>query len=217
MKWNPFELYFESKKEVYLLIDKNLRNLPKKSDGTIDELGGEFFDNDVDALRHSYVSGVFTQEYGETAAEIFGRLNEAYPGGSISTSSSENSTNMDLWNNSIGRKYGKKIKTRKELFNNLLKALKNGELIIDPNSDSRKYTGDGEIKGDVTGMVIVLNENKKGKNRIFYDVNKNLVLKKSEFVALIKKGNYPNYELRIIAGEDIPVSKKDNSVINNLG
>jgi hypothetical protein len=217
MKWNPFELYFESKKEVYLLIDKNLRNLPKKSDGTIDELGGEFFDNDVDALRHSYVSGVFTQEYGETSAEIFGRLNEAYPGGSISTSNSKNSTNMDLWNNSIGRKYGKKFKTRKELFNNLLKALKNGELIIDPNSDSRKYTGAGEIKGDVTGMVIVLNENKKGKNRIFYDVNKNLVLKKSEFVALIKKGNYPNYELRIIAGEDIPVSKKDNSVINNLG
>jgi len=217
MKWNPFELYFESKKEVYLLIDKNLRNLPKKSDGTFDELNGEFFDNDIDALRHSYVSGVFTQEYGESAADIFGRLNEAYPGGSISNSNSENSTNMDLWNNAVGRKYGKKIKTKKELFKNLLEALKKGELIIDPNSDTRKYTGAGEIRNDITGMVIVLDENKKGKNRIFYDVNKKLVMKKSEFVDHIKKGNYPNYELRVIAGENIPVSKKDNTVINNLG
>jgi hypothetical protein len=217
MKWNPFALYSESKKEVYLLIDKYLRKLPKNQDGTINELTEEFFDNDVDALRHSYVSGVFTQEYGESAAEIFGRLNEAYPGGSISNSNFENSTNMDLWNNSIGRKYGEKFKTRKELFNNLLKALKNGELIIDPNSDSRKYTGAGEIRGEIRGIVIVLDENKKGKNRIFYDVNKKLVMKKSEFVDLIKIGSYPNYELRVIAGEDIPVSKKDNSVINNLG
>ena len=46
---------------------------------------------------------------------------------------------MDLWNNFVGQKYGKKSKTRKELFGHLLKALKNGELITDLN-DGRKYS-----------------------------------------------------------------------------
>ena len=70
----------------------------------------------MDALRHAYVSGVFTQEYGEAAANVLGRLNEYSPGGGSSSSSSTNSTNMDLWNNEVARKYGKKSKTRKELF-----------------------------------------------------------------------------------------------------
>jgi hypothetical protein len=30
-------------------------------------------------------------------------------------------------------------------------------------------------------------------------------------------GKYPRYEIRKIKGEDIPVSKKDNLVPNNLG
>ena len=59
-----------------------------------------------------------------------------------------------------------------------MKALKKGELIIDPDTDKRKYLGASEIKGDISRMVIVLEENKKGKNRIFYDLNKKLVMKK---------------------------------------
>jgi hypothetical protein len=214
MKWDPFALRDEAKKETYKLIDKHLRKLPKNQDGTINELADGFIDNDVDALRPS---GVFTQEYSETAADIFGRLNETFPGGGVSSSNSENSTNMDLWNNDVGRKYGKKTKTRKELFKILLKALKKGELIVDPDKDSRKYLGASEIKGDLTGVVIVLDENKNGKNRIFYDLNKKLVMKKSEFVIFIKHGDYPNYELRVIHGDEIPVSKKDPLSSNNLG
>jgi hypothetical protein len=49
-----------------------LRKLPKNQDGTINEFSEGFDDNDVDALRHAYVSGVFTQEYGELSADIFG-------------------------------------------------------------------------------------------------------------------------------------------------
>ena len=217
MKWNPFSLRDEAKKEAYKLIDKHLRKLPKNQDGTINELADGFIDNDVDALRHSYTSGVFTQEYSETAADVFGRLNESFPGGGVSSSNSENSTNMDLWNNDVGRKYGKKAKTRKELFKNLIKALKNGELIIDPDNDKRKYLGKSEIKGDLRGMVIVLDENKNGKNRIFYDLSKMQVMKKSEFVTHIKNGDYPNYELRVIGRDEIPVSKKDPLSSNNLG
>ncbi|MFN8369574.1 MAG: hypothetical protein U0T83_02990 [Bacteriovoracaceae bacterium] len=213
----PFTLREEAKHEVYLFIDKKLRKLPRNSDGTMKESGEGFEDNDVDALRHAYVSGIFTQEYGETVADIFGRLNERYPGGGISSSNSENSKNMDLWNNAVGRKYGKKSKTRKELLKNLMKALKEGELIIDLNIDQRKYSGNSEITGDLTCSVIVLDENKKGKNRIFFDLNKNLVMKKNEFVAFIKNGDYPNYEIRLVRGDEIPTSKKDFSNLNNLG
>ena len=54
--------------EVYSLIDKHLKPLPKKSDGSIDKEADGFQHNDVDALRHAYASGVFTMEYGETVS-----------------------------------------------------------------------------------------------------------------------------------------------------
>ena len=214
MKIWPPALKEEAKNEVYKLIDKNVRKLPRNSDGTFNEFSEGFNDNDVDALRHAYVCGVFTGEYGESAADIFGRANEFFPFGGTSSS---NSTNMDLWNNAVGRKYGKKSKTRKELFKNLMKALKNGELIIDPDSDTRKYAGDGEIKEMPAAMVIVLDESKKGKNITFYDFLLRKVMNKAEFVSSIKNGDYPNYELRVIHGDEIPVSKKDGVTLDNLG
>ena len=217
MKFWPPALKEEAKKEVYKLIDKHLRKLPKNQDGTFNEFADGFNDNDIDALRHAYTCGVFTQEYNEKAAEIFGRLNEYFPGENISSSNSENSTNMDLWNNNIGIKYGKKTKSRKDLFKRLMKALRNGELIIYPENDKRVYKGAGKLTKDISGMVIVLDENKNGKNRIFYDLNKEQVIKKDEFVTLIKNGVYPNYELRKICGDEIPVSKKDIFSTNNLG
>ncbi|MFN8370131.1 MAG: hypothetical protein U0T83_05845 [Bacteriovoracaceae bacterium] len=168
----PLTLRADSKNEIYKFIDRYFRKLPKNSDGTFNILAEGFDDNDVDALRHAYVSGIFTKEYGEIAADIFGRLQETFLGGGISSSNSENSTNMDLWNNSVGRKYGKKFKTKKDLFNNLIKALKNNELIIDPDFDKRKYSGNPEIKGDISNMVIVLDENKNGKNKVFFDLGK---------------------------------------------
>jgi len=215
-RWPP-DLKEEAKNEVYKLIDKNIRKLPQNSNNTFNEFSSDFNDNDVNALRHAYVSGVFTQEYGENAADIFGRANEFFPFGGASSTNSTNSTNMDLWNNAIGRKYGKKSKTRKELFKNLMKALKNGELIIDPESDTRRYLGATEIKEVLTGMIIVLDESKKGKNRIFYDCFLKKIMSKAEFVISIKNGDYPNYELRIIRGDEIPVSKKDGVTIDNLG
>lgn len=217
MKWNPFALEAEAKKEVYKLIDKNLKKLPKNKDGTFNELAEGFHDNDVDALRHAYVSGVFTQEYSESTADIFGRLNEYFPGRSFSSSNTGNSTNMDLGNNEVGRKYGKKTKSRKDLFKRLMKALNKDELIIHPDNDKRKYLGNKEIKRHISGVVIVLDENKNGKNRIFYDLEKKQIMNKNEFANLIKNGNYPNYELRKKSGDEIPVSKKDIFSTNNLG
>lgn len=60
---------------------------------------------------------------------------------------------MDLWNNSVGRAYGKKAKSWDELYQMLMKSLKEGELIIEP-SDKRKYLGDRSIKRQPKSFVI---------------------------------------------------------------
>ena len=126
--------------ELYILIDEHIRPLPKKDYGMFNTDSKEFRHNDVDALRHAYVSGVFTMEYDENVSNILGYLNEWFMPNSHTGNFRQlrKIRNMDLWNNSIGRKYGKKSKTREELFWKLVKALKNGELITSLN-DLRKH------------------------------------------------------------------------------
>lgn len=120
------------------MFDKYIRKLlPRKSDGSYDLSTGEFYDNDVDAVRHVYTSGIFTQEYGEKVTEILGDMNELVPFGGNSSSNCPNSKNMDLWNNRIGRKLVLKTSGKLNFFKLILKALKNGELIIDPENDPR--------------------------------------------------------------------------------
>lgn len=142
-------------------------------------------------------------EYGESTAEMLGRLHELVF--FDSSSAHPQSENMDLWNNALGRKYGKKAKSRDELFEFLLKALKYNELIIDPDDD-RKYEGDSFIKRIPKSMVIKIQENKTGANILFY-----------EFLVEIKNGNYSNYSYDVVDGIEIPISKRDRFKFNNLG
>ena len=214
-----FKLDDEAENEVYLLIDKHYKKLPKKNDKTINQDADGFQHNDIDALRHAYVSGVYTMEYNDTIANILGLCLELYPLSIVGSSDAIlNSINMDLWNNKIGRKYGKKSKTRKELFLHLLEALKKRELIIDLD-DSReyKYLKNTYVKKNRQGLVIVLEENEKGENITFLDIEKKLILSKDEFISGIKNEVYKNYELRNIKGRETPVSKKDGLHFNNLG
>lgn len=51
-------LMLEARSEVYQLIDSHYKPMPKKSDGTIDEYARGLGNNDIDALRHSFVSGL---------------------------------------------------------------------------------------------------------------------------------------------------------------
>ena len=212
-----FDLDDEAENEIYLLIDKHIRSLPKKEDGTINKEAEGFQHNDVDALRHAYVSGVYTMEYGETVAWILGWANElstSLSGGNLRSRS--NVKNMDYWNNQVGRKYGKKSKSRKELFQYLIQALKKGKLIIDLN-DPRKFSGNMKLKKDTSGLVIVLKESNSGENLVFLDIEKKLIISKDDFITKIKNGEYENYELRKIKGKETPVSKKDGLNFNNLG
>ena len=215
MMKDPFKFKKEAKIELYNFVDKYYKKLSKNLDGSIKEVAEEVHNNDVDALRHAYVSGRFTQVYSNNVANILGILNEYSPGGGISSPSAPKEENMDLWNNAVGRKYGKKAKTDKELFDILLKALKNGELIIDLN-DKREYDGDKFTKLDNIEQVIVLQESLTGENLIFYDIKTKQIMSKDEFIVLIKNGVYPNYEIRKINNKETPISKKDNINSNNL-
>ena len=61
---NILDLKNTAKIEVYNYIDQHLRKLSRDRDGNFDESQEGFVDNDVDALRHAYVSGIYTMEYG---------------------------------------------------------------------------------------------------------------------------------------------------------
>ena len=205
-----------SEEESYQYFDQHIRSLPKRPDGAFDTMDSIFADSDVDAFRHAYVSGVFTQELGEKIADRLGRLNEVFPFAWYSNKNNPKALNMDLWNNHVGREYGKKVKDKQELLKSLHRALKNGELITDLN-DPRKYTGQKGNPVNKSRPVVVLLENEKGRNDVFYDVIKKQVYSRYEFVTKIQTGEYPGYTVKTINGIETPVSKPDGRGTNNLG
>jgi hypothetical protein len=98
----------------------------------------------------------------------------------------------------------------------LIKALKNGELIIDLK-DQRKYKGNKSIKRMPKSFVIKIKENQTGANVEFLDVRLHLVLSKEEFLQSIKKGKYPGYAVRKHHSGEFPYSTRDKFSFNNLG
>lgn len=103
-----YQLKDEALLDLYRRLDKDLRPMPRKPDGSIDPYGIGLEDNDVDAMRHAFISGVYTLEYNASLSEILGRLQEFSTFDSRSTSALSES--MDLWNNAVGRAYGKRAK-----------------------------------------------------------------------------------------------------------
>lgn len=150
-----YTLKDEALNQLYEWLDKDLRPLPKKADGNFDTMGDGLVDNDVDAMRHAFVSGVYVIEFSEQTSEMMGRLNELQD--FDSSSSAAGSENMDFWNNAVGRKVAKKVKTRRELYEKLLKLMKNGELILTP-ADKRKYKGHKRITRMPKSFVIKIKE-----------------------------------------------------------
>ena len=74
-----YQLKDEALLDLYRRLDKDLRPMPKKSDGAIDPYGVGLEDNDVDALRHAFISRVYTLEYNAPVAEILGRYRSFQP------------------------------------------------------------------------------------------------------------------------------------------
>lgn len=204
----------EARLEVYQLIDSHYKPMPKKPDGSIDEYAKGLGNNDIDALRHAYVSGRYTMEFGEETADLLGRLNE-FKNFNFGTKEFP-SENMDLWNNAVGRLYGKKAKTGKELFDFLLKALKAVELIIDLK-DKRKYKGEKSIKRISKSFVIKIKETNTGANIEFFDIRKKVLMTKENFISAIRQGKYPGYAVRKHQSGEFPYSTRDRFSFNNLG
>jgi hypothetical protein len=178
---DPWKIKDEAQAEAYEFFDKKVRPLLKDKSGNVDPSAHGLVDNDADAFRHAYVSAVFTQEYGENAARVFGNVNEMDPLSLYSRTSNPGAFNMDLWNNRVGRKYGKKNKNRKTLLKMILKALKNGELITDP-ADKRKFQGSSNFPNEKKPLVVV-RQTRTGRNILFYDLILRKFFEVSEIVS----------------------------------
>ena len=200
--------------EAYEYFDKHVRKLPRNKDGTIKETL-EFADSDIDAFRHAYVSGRYTQEYGEWVADVLGQLNEVVSYASPGTRHPREK-NMDLWNNAVGRKYGKKSRSKDRLAELLIQAMKDKDLIIHP-SDSRNYSGKISYQVDQAKPVIVLKESPSGRNELFFDTDKKVEMTRGQFVKAIQAGAYPGYRIVNRYGKATPTSLPDSKNKNNLG
>ena len=95
-------------------------------------------------------------------------------------------------------------------------ALENGELITEPQ-DSRRYEGATRDPVNKRKPVIVLKEDAKGRNEIYYDTVKQQLLTATEFIAFIESGKYPEYAVKMVHGVPTPVSNPDGRKVNNLG
>lgn len=212
---NPWKVKSAALDEAYVYFDRTIRPLAKLPDGKVDPAAKGLEDNDVDAFRHAYVSGVFTQTYGEDTADLFGRINELDPASMYSNSRNPKAKNMDLWNNGVGRKLGKKAKNREELLKNVHEALRKGELITDPN-DTRVYKGAKRTPGSASKPVIAIGKSKSGRNEWFLDTLKKEVFGRNEFIVRIRAGDYPGYTVKTVNGQPTPVSNPDGRKTNNL-
>ena len=210
MTKHPNKLKEECRQEAYEYYHENIEPLPKKEDGSFDESTGKMSNNEADAFRHAYTSGVFSKEYySKTIADLLGQGNE------IKNPNPENQRNMDLWNNNVGRKYSKKSKNRQELAQLLKIALKNGELIISLD-DPRKYDGPKPLI-NLERSVIMIKQKASGLNEMFYDFIKEKMMSLDEFIEEIKKGNYQGYQIIENNGVKYVRSKPDKVASNNLG
>ena len=204
----------EAVEQLYQWIDQEIRSLPKRDDGKFDQYAEGLVDNDIDALRHSFVSGVYVLEFSEQTSDILGRLQEFQ--NFDSGPNVVGAENMDLWNNAIGRKAAKKVKTWRDLYDLLIQLMNRGDLILDP-SDKRKYQGPKSIRRIPKSFVIKVRESRTGANIEFYDFRQKIMMSKEEFIKFIREGKYPGYAVRKHQSGEFPYSTRDKFSFNNLG
>ena len=93
--------------------------------------GGEW-----DAFRHAYASAAATKDIGEYWARNLGNANEVW--GTL-TRGKPWDTNMDLWNNSVGRDIGRTAANRDEIARRVYESLRRGHLISEPKRGTRRF------------------------------------------------------------------------------
>lgn len=92
----------------------------------------------IDAFRHGWTSADITYRYGLSAARILGALNDY-----TSFLCPVKCTNMDLWNNRVGRIVALRARLNQKgqdvLPEMIKKAMDEKKLITSPNKDNREY------------------------------------------------------------------------------
>lgn len=124
----------QAEQEAYTYFDQNIRAFPRDVNGNMIIDSSTAHNNDVDAFRHAYVSGVLTMERGSFVAEILGTGHE------FLNPNPPSETNMDLWNNADGRFVGELATSRADLAQRVHVRLTGGDLITSV-SDTRDFTG----------------------------------------------------------------------------
>jgi hypothetical protein len=115
--------------------------------------------NSLDAIRHAYVTGRLTMDYGAPAALEMGRFHEHR------NTNPANETRMDLHNNHMGMRFAVNVmlgspgqglsqqEMNMQLFNRLTGAVERGQLITDPSQTRPRV---GELRSDAgdTGVQL---------------------------------------------------------------
>lgn len=123
---------------------------------------GQAVDCEADAFRHAYMQSYLSYKYGNFVAKELGNRHEKGNDPNIRLD-----TNMDLWNNQIGREIAEEIKKEngnsidEDLFEYLasekiIQKMNKGELITEPYKDKRRYTN-------------MEKERLQDKDRVFYE------------------------------------------------
>ena len=102
--------------------------------------------NEADAFKHTYMQAYLTIRHGNIATAIAGNYHEEE-----TPHAPKYETNMDKWNNAIGREIGNEIRNKIKgknylqreiedmIAEKIMKRMKKGELITKPVTDSRKF------------------------------------------------------------------------------
>ena len=104
---------------------------------------------EMDAFRHAYSSAVMTYDYNRLVSRLAGDAHEMVGLLYNMTRTGDDfvpysDTNMDEWNNYIGRDIGSKAQNREEIAQQVADALNSGKLITDKTGqiDKRQYPFD---------------------------------------------------------------------------
>ena len=122
------------------------------------------WNNEADAFKHTYLSAWLVIQYNDTFSNIIGTYHE-----NETPNAPQYETNMDLWNNMVGREIGREIKSiingknysqieiEDMIAQKIMQKMNNGELIVNPFVDNRKF-----IPQDFIDKIFCI------KNRIFH-------------------------------------------------
>ena len=80
-----------------------------------------------------------------------------------------------------------------------------------------RHSGSSESPPAPAKRIIVSTEGAKGRNLQFLDVVTHRIMSREEFVAEIRAGKFPGYEIRSVRGVATPVSRRTTTTDDNLG